>query len=34
MRVDPLNLLYESNERNNRSVAIVRLPYHDGPQNC
>jgi Lysyl oxidase len=34
MRVDPLNLLYESNERNNRSVRIVRLPYHDGPQHC
>jgi lysyl oxidase len=34
MRVDPLNLLYESNERNNRSVRIVRLPYRDGPQHC
>jgi hypothetical protein len=34
MRVDPLNLLYESNERNNRSARIVRLPYHPGPQHC
>ncbi len=34
MRVDPLNLLYESNERNNRSVRIVRLPYRPGPQRC
>ncbi|HEX5762065.1 MAG TPA: lysyl oxidase family protein [Solirubrobacterales bacterium] len=34
MRVDPRNLLYESNERNNRSVRIVRLPYRDGAQRC
>ncbi|HWB68857.1 MAG TPA: lysyl oxidase family protein [Solirubrobacterales bacterium] len=34
MRVDPLNLLYESNEHDNRSVRIVRLPYHPGPQHC
>lgn len=34
MRVDPENLLYEENERNNRSTRIVRLPYRDGPQNC
>ena len=34
MRVDPLNLLFESNERNNRSVRIVRLPYSPGPQHC
>jgi hypothetical protein len=34
MRVDPQNLLYESNERNNRSARIVRLPYHPGPQHC
>jgi hypothetical protein len=34
MRVDPLNLLFESNEGNNRSVRIVRLPYRDGPQHC
>jgi hypothetical protein len=34
MRVDPLNLLYESNEHDNRSARIVRLPYHDGPQHC
>jgi hypothetical protein len=34
MRVDPANLLFESNERNNRSRRIVRLPYRDGPQRC
>jgi lysyl oxidase len=34
MRVDPLNLLYESNEHDNRSARIVRLPYHPGPQHC
>lgn len=34
MRVDPKNLLYESNESNNRSVRIVRLPYRRGPQRC
>jgi subtilase family serine protease len=34
MRVDPENLLYEENERNNRSTRIVRLPYRDGPQHC
>lgn len=34
MRVDPENLLYESNERNNRSARIVRLPYRPGPQRC
>ncbi len=34
MRVDPENLFFESNERNNRSVRIVRLPYKDGPQHC
>jgi hypothetical protein len=34
MRVDPENLLYESNERNNRSLRIVRLPYRPGPQRC
>lgn len=34
MRVDPKNLLYESNEGNNRSARIVRLPYRKGPQNC
>jgi hypothetical protein len=34
MRVDPQNLLYESNEHNNRSVRIVRLPYRHGPQHC
>jgi hypothetical protein len=34
MRVDPENLLYESNERNNRSVRVIRLPYRDGPQRC
>ena len=34
MRVDPQNLMYESNEGNNRSTRIIRLPYRDGPQNC
>jgi hypothetical protein len=34
MRVDPRNLLYESNEDNNRSTRIIRLPYRDGPQHC
>jgi hypothetical protein len=34
MRVDPQNLLYESNEKNNRSARVVRLPYRDGPQRC
>lgn len=34
MRVDPENLLYEENERNNRSIRIVRLPFRPGPQRC
>jgi hypothetical protein len=34
MRVDPQNVLYESNEHNNRSVRIVRLPYRPDPQHC
>jgi hypothetical protein len=34
MHVDPRNLLYEENERNNRSARIIRLPYRDGPQHC
>jgi len=34
MHVDPMNLLFESNERNNRSTRIVRLPYRPGPQHC
>lgn len=34
MRVDPRNLLYESNEGNNRSTRIIRLPYRDGRQHC
>jgi Lysyl oxidase len=34
MRVDPENLLFEEHEDNNRSVRIIRLPYHDGPQHC
>jgi Lysyl oxidase len=34
MQVDPKNLLYEEHEGNNRSERIIRLPYHDGPQNC
>lgn len=34
MRVDPENLFYETNEHNNRSTRIVRLPYRPGPQHC
>jgi hypothetical protein len=34
MRVDPQNLFYEDNEHDNRSMRIVRLPYHPGPQHC
>jgi len=34
MRVDPENHLYESDESNNRSARIVRLPYRPGPQRC
>jgi Lysyl oxidase len=34
MRVDPQNLFYEENEHDNRSMRIVRLPYHPGPQHC
>ena len=34
MRVDPQNLLYESNESNNRSTRLIRLPYRPGPQHC
>jgi Lysyl oxidase len=34
MRVDPLGLIHESNERNNRSFRVVRLPYRPGPQRC
>ncbi len=34
LHVDPLNLLYESDERNNRSLRRIRLPYRPGPQRC
>ena len=34
MRVDPQNLLYEEDEHDNRSLRIVRLPFHPGPQHC
>ena len=34
MRVDPLDLLHESDERNNRSVRILRLPYRGGARRC
>ncbi len=34
MRVDPLDLIHESNESNNRSFRVVRLPYRPGPQRC
>jgi hypothetical protein len=32
--VDPLNGIYESNERNNASSVTVRLPFRPGPQHC
>jgi hypothetical protein len=31
---DPRDGVYESNERNNRSVVRVRLPFRPGPQGC
>ena len=31
MRVDPHNLLYESDERDNSSRRLVRLPYRGSP---
>jgi len=31
MRVDPHNLLYESNERDNHSRRLIRLPYRGQP---
>ena len=31
---DPLDGIYESNERNNAGVVIVRLPFRPGPQRC
>jgi hypothetical protein len=31
MRVDPQNLLYESNERDNHSRRLIRLPYRGQP---
>jgi len=34
MHVDPNDYLFESNERNNRSKRIIRLPYRSGPQRC
>jgi hypothetical protein len=34
MKVDPKNLLYESNENDNSSRRIVRLPYSSGDQGC
>jgi hypothetical protein len=33
-RVDPLHHIFESNEANNVSSKIVRLPYKPGPQHC
>jgi hypothetical protein len=33
MRVDPHNLLYESNERDNTSRRLVHLPFH-GDSGC
>lgn len=34
MRVDPENHIYESDERNNRSIRLIRLPYRPGRQAC
>jgi len=34
MRVDPRNLLYESNERDNTSRRLVHLPFGPGSQRC
>lgn len=35
MRVDPENHIYESNEDNNRSTRLIRLPYRKGrPPRC
>ncbi len=31
---DPLNGVYESNERNNAASVTVRLPFRPGPQRC
>lgn len=31
---DPLDGIYESNERNNSAVVTVRLPFRPGPQRC
>jgi hypothetical protein len=31
---DPLDGIYESNERNNAGVVTVRLPFRPGPQRC
>ena len=33
-RADPGNGIFESNEANNVSSKIVRLPYRPGPQRC
>jgi lysyl oxidase len=33
-RVDPLHHIFESNEANNVSSKIVRLPFKPGPQRC
>jgi Lysyl oxidase len=33
-RVDPLHHIFESNETNNVSSKIVRLPFKPGPQHC
>lgn len=32
--VDPRNGIYESNESNNSSTVVVRLPFRKGPQRC
>jgi hypothetical protein len=33
-RVDPMHHIFESNEANNVSSKIVRLPFKPGPQHC
>ena len=33
-KADPLNGIYESNERNNTAAVTIRLPFRPGPQRC
>ncbi len=34
MRADPNNAVWESDEANNVSSKVVRLPFRHGPQGC